>query len=72
MGLLTFNTEPIYDNHDNREVSDLIINKGKEVGADAVLVTKFSTNIQKEFSDRIISRDSEKLFIEAKFLKFEK
>ncbi|WP_405567491.1 hypothetical protein [Polaribacter sp. Asnod6-C07] len=26
MGLLTFNTEPIYDNHDNREVSDLIIN----------------------------------------------
>ncbi|APZ47548.1 hypothetical protein BW723_15195 [Polaribacter reichenbachii] len=71
MGLLTFNAEPIYDNDDRNEITTLIVNKGKEVGADAVLVTKFSSNVQQEIPDRIVARDSEKLFIEAKFLKFE-
>ena len=72
MGLLTFNAEPIYDNNDSNEITTLIVNKGKEVGADAVLITKFYSNILQDESKRMVIRETEKLFIEAKFLKFKK
>ena len=72
MGLLTFNTHPIYNDNDKNEVINLIKNKGKEIGADAVLVTKFSSKVHSEVSENRMSNDHEKLFIEAKFIKFEK
>lgn len=72
MGLLTFNTEPIYNNSDKNKINTLIKNKGKEIGADAVLITKFYSNILQDESKRMVIRETEKLFIEAKFLKFKK
>lgn len=76
MGLLTFNLDAVFYT-DKKEITNLMINKAKEVGADAVLVTKFSSDIHQEISEKIISKkmiskDTERLFVEAKFLKFEK
>ena len=77
MGLLNFNFDAGGFNLDKNETTDLILNKAKEVGADGVLITKFSNEVHQELSEnintkKVETKNSEKVFIEAKFLKFEK
>ncbi len=76
MGLLNFEYN-FFTNSLNNEILSLMINKGKEVGADAVLVTKFKHYSKQIMEENINSKEKEiknieKMYIEAKFLKYKK
>lgn len=73
IGLLNFNTVPSVISNTN--FTDLILNKAKEVGADAVLITNFSNTSSNEFSEDIFTKETtietrNRLNVEAKFLKY--
>lgn len=73
IGLLNFNTVPSIIANTN--FTDLILNKAKEVGADAVLITNFSNTSSNEFSEDLFTKETSletvnRLNVEAKFLKY--
>lgn len=75
IGFVNFKIEPLIFSNDKNYISNLLINKAKEVGADGVLVTKFSNEINNSLvedisSKQVVSSESENILIEAKFLKF--
>ena len=63
MGLLNFQLAAAFLYQDDKYLSNLIIQKAKKVGADAVIVTRFSNEVHQELDENIN--------IEAKFIKFE-
>ena len=77
MGLLNFNFEPSVLNQKENFINELVLSKAKEVGADAVLITNFSNEVYSELTEdilskKIVTQDTDKVFVEAKFLKFKK
>ena len=75
IGLLNFKETPIFFESKDDSAITLMKNKAKEVGADAILVTKYSQEISSELSEdilskKVVSKNSENILIEAKFLKF--
>ncbi|TXD51055.1 MULTISPECIES: hypothetical protein [unclassified Polaribacter] len=75
MGLLNFNIVPSILHPKGNDMTDLIIKKAKEVGADAVLVIKFSNEMRQELaqdisSKKVVSENSSTVTVEVKLLKF--
>ncbi len=75
MGLLNLKIEPVLFNQEDNYITNLIIEKAKKVGADGVLITRFSNEIHQEVDEHIMTKristeQHENINIEAKFLKF--
>jgi len=74
-GLLHFEYNALVLNMLNVDVSSLIISKGREVGADAVLITRFINYTKQVIEENIITKEKElkdikNNYIEAKILKY--
>lgn len=75
MGLLNFQLASFLVNQDNNYLNNLIMDKAKKVGADAVLVTRFSNQVHQQLDENIntkqvTTKETETVNVEAKFLKF--
>lgn len=75
MGLLNFKIGSSLFNQEENYTTNLIIEKAKKVGADGVLITRFSNETHQEVDEHIMTKkisteQHENLNIEAKFLKF--
>lgn len=75
MGLLNTIFVPSFFSSNEENLTNSIIEKAKQVGADAVLITRFSSETHQELkedinSKQIITENTSSITIEAKFLKF--
>jgi len=75
MGLLNTIFVPSFFSSNEENITNSITEKAKEVGADAVLITRFSTETHQELkedinSKNIVTENTSNITIEAKFLKF--
>lgn len=75
MGLLNFKIGSALFNQEENYTTNLIIEKAKQVGANGVLITRFSNETHQEVDEHIMTKkistkQHENLNVEAKFLKF--
>jgi hypothetical protein len=75
MGLLNLKIEPLLFNQEENYTTNLIIEKAKKVGANGVLITRFSNETYQEVDEHIMikkisTEQYDNLIIDAKFLKF--
>jgi NurA-like 5'-3' nuclease len=75
MGLLNFKVSNSIFNSEENYTTTLITDKAKEVGADGVIVTKFSNETYQEVDEHIMTKkistnEVENVIVEAKFIKF--
>ncbi|PQJ82377.1 hypothetical protein [Polaribacter glomeratus] len=75
MGLLNTVFVPSFLSSNEEDITNSIINKAKKVGADAVLITRFSNERYQELAEdintkQVVTQNTNNISIEAKFLKF--